>query len=139
MVIVPLFVTPLAPLACKAALAPLIVAPALFMRVPIVAPLAFDTPAPPRTLLLISARMLPPTPPLIAALLVSDMIVPAFETPAPPAPPCETALEKTLPPAPPAIVPLLVREPIVPPLAKTPTPPAPPARRTSGSRPPLHR
>ena len=76
-VIVPEFDDPRveqAPLAKPAP--PLIVAPVAFVSEPIVAPLAFDTPAPPAN----------PARPLIGPLLVSVVIVPAFDTPAPPVP-----------------------------------------------------
>ena len=45
---------------------------------------AFDTPRAARARAEAAARRLPP---LIAPLLVSDVIVPAFDMPAPPAPP----------------------------------------------------
>ena len=55
----------------------------LLDSVAIVAPWAFDTPAPPE-------RPLPPAPPLIVPLLVSVVIVPTLDTPAPPAPLAES-------------------------------------------------
>ena len=64
-------------------------------------------------------------------LFVSDLIVPAFDTPAPPAP-----LLTNRPPVPPLIVPLawLMSEPMVAPCAfHTPAPPAPPAAAAAGS------
>ena len=89
---------------------PTIIFPLELLSDPIVAPLAFDTPAPPAPLIP-SAPVAPaPFPPLIIPVLVIVVIAPdvvgaaLFETPAPPAPP--TPLPP--PPFPPLIVPLLL-------------------------------
>jgi hypothetical protein len=80
----------------------------------------------------------PPAPPPIVPRFVSDVIVPPFDTPAPPAPPTAKVVMPA-PPAPPLIVALvaLVNEPIVAPLAfDTPAPPTPP-RLPAAPLPPL--
>ena len=74
---------------------PSMVAPAALRSTPIVAPEAFDTPAPPSP----PTWPAPPAPPLIVPRFVSVLIVPLFDTPAPPAPPFVTPE----PPFPPAI------------------------------------
>ena len=98
----------------------------LFANDPIIAPDAFETPAPPLRSSKEAAPR-PAAPPLIVPLLLSVVIAPAFETPTPPTPP--TAREPPFPPFPPLIVPPaeLMSDLIVAPWAfDTPSPPAPP-------------
>ena len=89
------------------------------MSEPMVASCAFSTPAPPPPPPKYATA--PPFPPPILPLLVSRLIVPAFDTPEPPTPPRLAPK----PPVPPRIAPMLDRLVIVP-AFDTPAPPPPP-------------